>query len=216
LIYDLEGFSRFFNQPDVQDYVPRFLNHVSDAVGACLYGGTQYWLSINKDMSCPTCLPVHEKFLGDGALYIWLDQPEAPITPGFVRMLCNRLWNLKKGFPDVAKRSLDDVPVADVPMRIRFGFARGTIYELASEEADRKEYIGFCINLASRLQKYCPELGFIASARVGLTEAELTKHGYVRTIAKSIQGFPREVIIVDKKEFAKLSPTVRDSLFESV
>lgn len=33
LLYDLEGFSRFFNQPDVQDYVPTFLNHVSAPSG---------------------------------------------------------------------------------------------------------------------------------------------------------------------------------------
>jgi hypothetical protein len=43
LIYDLEGFSKFFNQPDVQHYIPAFLNHVSHAISVCLYGGTSYW-----------------------------------------------------------------------------------------------------------------------------------------------------------------------------
>ena len=43
LLYDLEGFSRFFNQPDVQDYVPTFLNYVSEAVGVNLFGGEAYW-----------------------------------------------------------------------------------------------------------------------------------------------------------------------------
>ena len=84
MVYDLEGFSRFFNQPDVQDYVPVFINHVSAAVSACIYGGNQYWIEETNSEPLPV-LPVHEKFLGDGAMYIWLNTPETPITPTFGR-----------------------------------------------------------------------------------------------------------------------------------
>src|SRR6266436_5572803 len=89
LLYDLEGFSRFFNQPDVQDYVP--------------------------------------KFLGDGMLYVWtLRKGDADFDPAFITDLCNRLRNLKLRFAEVLKRAADDVPVVDLPSRIRFGLARGT------------------------------------------------------------------------------------------
>lgn len=216
LLYDLEGFSRFFNQPDVQDYVPTFLNHVNAAVGTCLFGGNAFWLNSPKEYTALTRTPIHEKFLGDGALYVWLAETDAPLTVSFVRALCNRLWNLKNRFEVVVKKSLDEVPVADVPSKIRFGLARGTIYELISEESERKEYIGFCINLASRLQKYCPELGFIASARMGLTEADLSKSGYIRTVAKKIPGFPREVVVVDQNEYESLDAVTRDRLFDSL
>src|ERR1041385_76943 len=69
LLYDLEGFSQFFNQPDVQDYVPAFLNYVSAAMGVNLFGGEAYWA--NDATIDPLQIEVvHEKFTGDGALYI--------------------------------------------------------------------------------------------------------------------------------------------------
>lgn len=48
LMYDLEGFSRFFNQPDVQNYVPAFLNHVSEAMSVVLFSGNAYWTTKKK------------------------------------------------------------------------------------------------------------------------------------------------------------------------
>ena len=50
MIYDLEGFSRFFNQPDVQDYVPKFLNLVSEALSIAIYGGKAYWLPAAENL----------------------------------------------------------------------------------------------------------------------------------------------------------------------
>src|SRR3954453_15094873 len=96
MIYDLEGFSRFFNQPDVQDYVPKFLNLVSEALSITIYGGKAYWLPIPENLEPLAVSPVHEKFLGDGAMYIWLESGDEPLTTSFVTTLCNRLWNLKK------------------------------------------------------------------------------------------------------------------------
>jgi hypothetical protein len=72
------------------------------------------------------------------------------------------------------------------------------------------------MNLASRLQKYCSKLDFIASARIGLPQERLEKHGYLRVVAKQIKGFPREIVIVDKTEWEALDPSVRDELFEAV
>jgi class 3 adenylate cyclase len=217
MMYDLEGFSRFFNQPDVQDYVPVFINHVSMAVGACIYGGDHYWRSDGgaKLPQLPI-LPVHEKFLGDGAMYVWLHSDVDALTTDFTRHLCNRLWTLKRNFKSVVAAASDLLPVLDVPARLRFGVAAGTIYELVRRLSGDGEYIGFCINLASRLQKYCPELGFIASARIGLPQAILDEHNYIKVVAKSLKGFPREVVIVDKGEWEALGPTVREALFETL
>jgi class 3 adenylate cyclase len=216
MIYDLEGFSRFFNQPDVQDYVPKFLNLVSEALSITIYGGNAYWLPIPENLEPLAVSPVHEKFLGDGAMYIWLESGGEPLTTSFVTTLCNRLWNLKKFFPTLLKTAFDQLPVVDLPTRVRFGVARGTIYELSRKDSDASEYIGFCMNLASRLQKYCPALDFIASARIGLAQERLDKHGYLRVVATHIKGFPREIVIVDKAEWTALDPSARDELFEEV
>ena len=216
VVYDLEGFSQFFNQPDVQDYVPKFINIVSEAVSISLFGGDAYWLNRADKTVDPLNPPIHEKFLGDGALYLWLHSEQSPVDTEFVVGLCNNLWNLKIRFDRVVQRAYDELPVVDLPKRIRFGVARGTIYELRRRGTKQHEYIGFCLNLASRLQKYCPELGFIASARVGLPRAQLEAHKYTRVVAKSIKGFPREVVLVDSDEYEQLSDARRDELFESV
>src|SRR5204863_2908169 len=128
-------------------------------------------------------LPTHVKFVGDGALYIW-----TPPKPGdefgafFINNLLNRLFNLKLYFPAVLEHCAEDVPVVDLPARIRFGIARGTVFELQHRGSKQKEFIGFCINLANRLQTYCRPLGFIASARIGMSHERIKKHGYKKVI----------------------------------
>src|ERR1700737_5292163 len=74
LIYDLEGFSKFVNQPDAQNYVSKFFNHVSKAVEIVIYGGNAYWLD---EKYSQVDEPIHQKFLGDGALYIWEAPPNS-------------------------------------------------------------------------------------------------------------------------------------------
>jgi class 3 adenylate cyclase len=124
--------------------------------------------------------------------------------------------NLKDSFSEVLKQAAADVPVLDLPTRIRFGVARGTIYELTRASGTNKEYIGFCINLASRLQKYCADLGSIVSARVGLPDEFVAKEEYKRVVATKIRGFPEEIVIVDKEEYEALAEGQRASLFRDL
>jgi class 3 adenylate cyclase len=103
-------------------------------------------------------------------MYIWTaDAKTHEFPPNFVHHLCNRLWHLQHKFQQVVLKSADDVPLFELPQRIRFGLARGTVFELTHRNSTQTEYIGFCINLASRLQTYCPQIGFIASGAIGLT-----------------------------------------------
>lgn len=216
LIYDLEGFSRFFNQPDVQDYVPTFLNTVSNAISICLFGGKQYWVDPVETGTALGCRVVHEKFMGDGALYIILPpEGKSDFSGVTLQNLCNRLWNLKDSFHKVVEKSLDQIPVVDIPKKIRFGLSRGSVYALEDAGRSSPEYIGFCINLAARLQSYCRQLGFIASARLMLPIETLTEHGYRKAIATKIKGFANEIVIIDDVEFTGLPPEVRDELFDS-
>lgn len=217
LFFDLGGFSNFLNQPDVHEYVPRYINRVMEAMAICFFGGTDYWVPKPSEERALAISPIHEKYVGDGALYIWTPpRGEAEFSEIFLINLINRLWNTKKFFGEINKRCLEDVPVVDLPPKIRFGLAKGSVYELAVQGSSRKEYIGFCINLASRLQKYCPELGFIASARLEIPQTLLDKHGYIRVVASSIRGFPKEIVILDKNEYDGLEPQRRESLFEDL
>lgn len=216
MIYDITGFSKFFNQPDVQEYVPRFLNHISSIISVIIYGGKRYWEDKPHDWGAMPP-PVHEKFLGDGALYIWSPLRNAKeFSSSFVDGLCNSLWNIQNSFEKILRKCADDIPVYEIPRSIRFGLARGTVYELTNRKTKDREYIGFCINLASRLQKYCSDLAFIASARMEIPESRLHEYGYIKVIAKKIKGFPKELVIVDKNEYDRLSEEIRSDLFESL
>lgn len=214
LLYDLEGFSRFFNQPDVQEYVPAFLNHVSAAMGVNLFGGEAYW-SQYETIDPLEVQVAHEKFTGDGALYILLPPSGTTDFPiGTLQMLCNRLWTLKNKFHEVVNKALERVPVVEVPRNVRFGLSRGSVYELRRPGTTAKEYIGFCINLASRLQTYCRELGFVASARLMLPDREIAKHGFLKVVATQIRGFPDEIVVIDRDEYEALSEETRNTLFK--
>jgi class 3 adenylate cyclase len=212
LIFDLEGFSKFFSQPDVQEYVPKYLNHVLDAVKICIEGGEIYWWNGKKTYE-PLPEPIHWKFLGDGLLIIW--DYNMFDKHNLVRLF-NRLWTLKRNYSRINSKAIEDVPVIDIPQRIRFGLASGTIYKLNYKDSGTDEFIGYSINLASRLQAYCPELGFIASARISPSMKDLEKHSYMKIIATKLRGFPREIVIIDKYEYSNLSEELRTSLFEEI
>jgi len=134
----------------------------------------------------------------------------------FITNLCNRLWNIQGFFDNIRKKCAEDIPVYELPQGIRFGLARGTVYELTNRKTRQHEYIGFCINLASRLQKYCSELDFIASARTEIPKSVLDKYGYIKIIATKLKGFPKEIVIVDKDEYARLAEEIKSDLFESI
>jgi len=215
LIYDLEGFSKFFNQPDVQEYIPVYLNIISQAISTCLFGGVAYWQDGVKYPPLSST-PIHEKFMGDGGLYIFTPGGLADFREGFPVTLCNRLYMLRRNFHQVVEKCVDAVPVFAIPQNIRFGLARGTVYELASQHGGSSEYIGFCINLSSRLQSYCPELGFIISARLKIPANKLIESGYKTVLATRIKGFPKELVLVDQDEYAKLNEDIRSQLFEEI
>lgn len=217
VIFDLGGFSKFFNLPDVHTYIPRYLNHVTKCVETAFFGGAWPWSSkekVNK-VAALSPTPVHRKFLGDGALYIWT-VPKGSDTfsrGGFLPYLVNRLWILQRDFDAINKACADEIPVFELPTSIRFGVARGTVFELSVEGSRASEYIGVCANLASRLQKYCPGLNFIASARLELSPESLKEAGYIKVIATKIKGFPKEIVIVSKLEFDALTAQIKKELF---
>lgn len=194
MIYDIAGFSKFFNQPDAQEYVPKFLNRISEAISIEIFGGKEFWEKAGIEKISPLLSPVHEKFLGDGALYIWLPpHNELDFSSTFVTYLCNRLWNIQNFFGALRKKCSEDIPVFDLPHGIRFGLARGTIYELTNSRTRAREYIGVCINLASRLQKYCSEFAFMASARMQIADEILKKMVTLKLLLLSLKDFQRKL-----------------------
>ena len=214
LIYDLSNFSRFANHQGAQRYVPRFINHVSSAIDTIIYGGSPYWTDRDDAYYEPLLAPTHEKFLGDGGLYIWASADERELVRStFVLPLCDRLRELRRQFGSIVRRARHDVPIASRPREIRFGLAMGDVTELRRRDARQHEYVGACINLASRLQNYCPGIGFLASATIGMNEFSGNQNGYAWVTAKHVKGFPREDVIVDRNEYESANPRKRAAKF---
>jgi hypothetical protein len=219
LVYDVAGFTRFFNQPDAHRYVPRYLNRITQAISIIISGGNAYWTSqVKGGKTVPIIyspLPyklLQRKFLGDGELVIWrLDNPDDARVNSYLSYLINRLWGLQQKFEHVLDKARSELPVAQLPDRIRFSLARGDLYELQSADSKRAEYAGVCLNLASRLVKYCPELSFLASDRV---EARDSK--YSRVVARQIRGFPEEIVLVRTADYDELNEATKKRLFRDV
>jgi class 3 adenylate cyclase len=194
LIYDLEAFSQFANQPDAARYVPRVLNIVASVFTDAIAGGLLWWEHTSEDYSWPPVAGLlQRKFLGDGELLIFENAAE----PNVVHFL-NRFFNIQNFYGPIRERIEEIAPFSILPTGIRIGIARGSLYELVAEQGKTREYIGVCINLASRLQNYCPPLRFIASARSELPKDQLLKHDWQRVYATDIKGFEPEAVIVTK------------------
>jgi class 3 adenylate cyclase len=227
MVFDLEGFTQFMNQPGVDDYhITEYLNVVFKSIDVCLLGGTPFWAEYDEKRWVPFSeverysKPAHVKFLGDGALYLWM-RPfnNSDFELDFILFLMNRLATLKTDFADVIEQCPEEIQAFNLPERIRFGFARGTIYELSPQPSlveSKNEYVGSCINLASRLQNYCPQLGFIASAQLAIPKSVLDEHGYMIVSARKIRGFQAEKVIVIRDEYESLDQKVRTELFAKV
>ncbi len=215
LVFDLQGFSAFFNQPWAKSSTPRYLDMVFSAVSTELFGGRRFWGDKASVGHFPH--PVHQKFMGDGMLYIWTPPAGQEKFPDdFVVELTRRLCGFKTQFPLINEACKGPIPYTfTLPEQIRFGVAGGLIYELARKDSDEKEYMGFCINLASRLQGYCPGMSLILSAGLQLPEQAAKQFGLVPAVATDIKGFEEEDVLVYRAELEKLSDIRRSGHFKT-
>jgi class 3 adenylate cyclase len=207
MIYDLEAFSRFANQPDAARYVPRVLNIVTSIISDTIRGGSVWWESTARDWPKIDGL-LQRKFLGDGELLLFENPPEPNVTA-----FLNRFYNVQNNYTKIRARFEEEAPLAILPTGIRFGIARGSLYELPSQEGDGREYIGICINLASRLQSYCPSLKFIASARAEMRKQHLEEFSWQKVYAINIKGFAPEVVLISQDHLAQLPSEIRSKYF---
>jgi hypothetical protein len=220
LIYDIVGFSQFFNEPDAQRYVPRFINAITDAINITILGGLVTWALTEKHK--PIQLPPlafelkHRKFLGDGELIVWRLDPDNVDVGREVYHLMNRLWIFQRQFGKFLESVQRRLPVSQLPSGIRFALGRGDVYELlAADDKTAREYVGRCINLTARLVKYCPDLSFIASARVEFDETYMREANalYYRLLATKVRSFNNELVYVNPLDFVKLKRDVQNRLF---
>lgn len=199
VVYDLENFTNFLAVPDIQRHVSSYLNFVDAQVRTTFEGGKAIWHKKKRPLE-PVASPIHEKFLGDGMMFIFDLSAAPPSDREFlVRDICNRALNTKFWFEANNDKALKFMPVASLPPRIRFGITYGTIHQLTRSDGNH-EYVGFAINLAARLQKYAGGASFLASARLPVDPEWFAKTGYVRVRAPKLRNGDSEFVYIWKDD----------------
>jgi hypothetical protein len=199
-IFDLAGFTKFCNQIDPHLVIPEFLNKFLKWLFQQVASECKYKESRDRiTMWCQ--LPFYGKFLGDGILLLWdTNAIKRAVDIGNIVVslfnICNKYR--KEFLPSISSE------VDSPPRTLRCGIARGQVVSLG----DGADFVGSCINVASRMQKLSelnfafPRRGFdpkrcFTSAARGLF---LLKKADVRGIGG------QQLIMISKAEFERLSP----------
>lgn len=197
-VFDLSGFTKFCSQVDPHLSMPlfldMFLNWLFDEIKA------QFEEERHREgVRLYTDLPFFAKFNGDGVLFLWntekMNMDKICNVAVLFRNICSKYGSF---FLPKVKRHLPYVPTS-----LRCGLARGQVCSVGNGE----DYVGACINIASRLQKLS-NIGFCFSKRgidfeKGMIQ-ETAKNYMVKRV--SIRGIGRdELVVVRKPEFERLS-----------
>lgn len=204
-IFDLSGFTNFCSQVDPHLAVPEYLSQFLD----WLFDAIKRELTIrnyNKGKVLWTQLPFLAKFLGDGVLFLWdtsnLTENGVCNIVGILHEICKEYHD--SFYQEVKKR------VVNPPSTLRCGIARGRVFSVGNAE----DYVGPCINIATRLQKL-GLLTFCFSRRGLDVKKNMDKTWWNVFVEKRIQlrGIGRnELVWIVKKEFDNL-PAEEKSLF---
>ena len=200
--FDLEGFTDFCGQVDSHLVIPEFLSRYMNWLFQTL--AEQFYESADETtVKLWGSLPFYVKFMGDGLLFIW----NTDLCRGFPGTV-NIAQNLLAVTNLYTDHFLTDVrkAVSNPPIRLRCGIARGQVISIGGGA----DFVGSCINVASRLQKLS-NLSFAVSRRgFDLSEAPdgegsfrsflVLKRTAVRSIGK------QELVYIRTDEFAALSP----------
>lgn len=143
-IYDLSGFTNFCSQVDPQLAVPRYLSSFLDWLFKEIRDKSGV-RSFKDGVELYSDLPFLAKFTGDGVLFLWDTDGMDKIAVCNVVGILNTIRRIYKEefYPTIRKSVVDPPPI------LRCGVAQGRVLSVGNGQ----DYVGPCINIASRLQK---------------------------------------------------------------
>ena len=204
-VFDLEGFTTFCTQIDphlvIPEFLTEFLNWLFESISKEFLQKTEEEQIV---LWCQT--PFYAKFMGDGVLFLWDTRGVDLEAVGNIVVSLGRISrDYGRSFlPRIKKR------VARSPQKLRCGIARGQIISIG----DGRDFVGPCINVASRLQKL-GQFSFAFSKR-GFNLERCFSEDFVQQcvlIKSSIRGIgEEELVYVIKHEFDLLSDEEKTSL----
>ncbi|MBN1161142.1 MAG: adenylate/guanylate cyclase domain-containing protein [Dehalococcoidales bacterium] len=196
-VFDLSGFTSFCNQVDAYLAIPTFLNSFYEwFFSSIAYGltdedgdNTRFWAE----------LPTLVKFLGDGLLVVWNAHS---MNDEQICRLAATLYNICRAYRQDFYPQIK-MEINKPPGVLRCGMARGKVFTIGNGS----DYIGHCINTASRLSNLSP-LTFCFPRRGFPLQENLSPQYSQQFIPKyvSIRGVgDDEPVWVVKEEFIQLN-----------
>ena len=198
--FDLEGFTNFFNSTSVVRYtiVPAFINAFLIWLNHCF--GESY-----------LPMPKYSKFLGDGVLLIW-ETKNQPVLKGVLKAeFMDFCWNMVRGqkesyeneFLPELLRKIRSLRTYEYPKRLRISLSLG--HAVKCGQGKSTEYLSECINVASRIIDYEPELYFIAHSSL-VTDEELWGKRYVLKLLPGVKGIDKPIsVYIYESDFKSLT-----------
>ena len=197
-VFDLSGFTSFCNHPDAYLAIPKFLNEFL----GWFFGRIRVGLTEEREGGSRafwTELPMLVKFTGDGMLLLWNARE---MTDAKICRLLTTLYDVCRAYRREFYPKIS-MAVDKPPGLLRCGVARGKVFSVGNG----KDYVGHCINNASRLSQLGP-LSFCFPHR-GFQVQEYMPDEYYRIFIPkyvSIRGVgENELVWLVKEEFDRLS-----------
>jgi hypothetical protein len=197
-VFDLQGFTSFCNQIEPHLVIPEFLNLFLSWLFHEV--SSEFTKATKKGRVFVWCrLPFFAKYLGDGVLFLW-DTNGFELTKygNIVLSLNNICTSYSNDFLPTAKKT-----VSKAPSVLRCGIARGQIISIGNGN----DFVGACINVASRIQKL-PPFTFAFSQRGFNPKKCFSKKiaNDYKLIRTTIRGLgDEELVYVDASQYALLT-----------
>src|ERR1044072_7217165 len=144
VIVDLKDFTTFCDQRDPHLVVPQFLKSCLE----WLFDRLRVQLLMEEEGNNVVLwshLPFFGKFLGDGVLLLW----DVTYMGGEAKRNIGQSFDVIRN--DYQTKFLPSLKqhISTAPPKLRCGMAQGQVTSIA----DGRDFVGLCINIASRLQK---------------------------------------------------------------
>ena len=196
--FDLEGFTKFCNKADSGQVIPVFLSPYLNWFFEQIRKKTKF-KEYDEGIATYHDLPFLIKFLGDGLMVLWdVTDSEVKDLRNIILSALEITENYKKDFLPIIK-----LEVGDPPTNLHCGIAKGTVYSVGN--GDGQDYVGTCINLASRLQKLqLPGITF-AFSNIGISKETFGPDESIFIKGRvDIRGIGENVIFILRGEYDNL------------
>lgn len=213
--FDLSDFSDFCKQPDASAAIPRLTDKMFEVLEHFFAGDIDRFLFPVRDGIARLPEPDMIKFTGDGALLTWTRPVSEDFDTEFCEGVIQNMRSYQQALQEELKRSEKEWRVSRLPKRVKVGIATGIVYGLKEQALLAPivpvDFVGYCVNLAVRLQNYVPELGFLVHGSLHPQLQQMT-----RMRATKLKGSQIEDVFVFEEDLRRVPKSVLVRKFVAV